>query len=144
MKAKRLVAAGLVATMALGMATGCGNSGNGGSSTGNGNGNANAGGAETADNGEVVTLKWITIGNGMPTNYDTWVEKVNEYAGEKVGVNIELEVISWGDWDKRRNVIVSTNEPYDIIFGNGNNYISDIKLGAYYDITDLIETNMPG
>ena len=43
----------------------------------------------------------------------------------------------------RRNIIVSTNEPYDIIFGNGNNYIADINLGAYYDLTDMIDANMP-
>ncbi len=80
----------------------------------------------------------------MPTNYDAWIAKVNEYIGGKVGVSLEMEVIPWGDWDKRRNIIVSTNEPYDIIFGNGNNYIADINLGAYYDITDMIDANMPG
>ena len=92
---------------------------------------------------EIVTLKWVLIGNGMPDNYDSWVSKVNEYAGEKIGVNVEMEVIPWGDWDKRRNIIISTNEPYDMIFGNGNNYLPDIKLGAYVDITDMIDEKMP-
>lgn len=136
MKVKRVLAAGLVAAMTLGMTAGCG--GDAGTSTG---------GTETGStsgNNEIVTLKWVTIGREMPTNYDSWVAKVNEYAGEKIGVNIEMEVISWGDWDKRRNVVVSTNEPYDIIFGNGNNYTADIKLGAYLDITDMIKTEMPG
>lgn len=55
-----------------------------------------------------------------------------------------MEVVAWGDWDNRRNIIISTNEDYDIIFGNGNVYTSDTKLGAYYDITDLIDDNMPG
>ena len=55
-----------------------------------------------------------------------------------------MEVIPWGDWDNRRNIIISTNEPYDIIFGNGNNYLADINLGAYYDITDMLDANMPG
>jgi putative aldouronate transport system substrate-binding protein len=92
---------------------------------------------------DIVTLKWVTIGNGMPTNYDSWLSKVNEYLGEKIGVNIEMEVVPWGDWDNRRNIIINTNEDYDIIFGNSNNYMSDIKLGAYYDITDLIQKSMP-
>ena len=96
--------------------------------------------ATSAD--EIVNLKWITIGNGMPTNYDTWIAKVNDYIGEKIGVNLEMEVIPWGDWDNRRNIIISTNEPYDIIFGNGNNYTADIKLGAYADITDMLDANM--
>lgn len=89
-----------------------------------------------------MDLKWVLIGNGMPTNYDTWMAKVNEQIAD-IGVNLEVEVVSWSDWDSRRNVIISTNEPYDIIFGHGGNYISDINLGAYCDITDLIEANMP-
>ena len=94
--------------------------------------------AKNANGDEVVNLKWVIIGNGMPENYDSWIGKVNDYIGEKIGVNLEMEVIPWGDWDDRRNIIISTNEPYDIIFGNGNNYTADIKLGAYVDITDMI------
>lgn len=140
MKAKRILALGLAATMALGVAA-CG-----GNDAGTTSGE-NAGGTQSAagnDNGDIVNLKWVTIGNGMPSNYDAWIEKVNSYIGEKIGVNLEMEVIPWGDWDNRRNIIISTNEPYDIIFGNGNNYMADINLGAYTDITDMIETQMPG
>ena len=134
MKFKKVLATGIAAAMTMGVLAGCG-----------GGDSGSAAGTESAgDSGEIVNLKWVSIGNGMPANYDTWVEKVNAYAGEKIGVNIEMEVIPWGDWDKRRNIIVSTNEPFDIIFGTGNNYIADINLGAYYDITDLIDANMPG
>ena len=129
MKTRKIIALGLAAVMTAGMLTGCG-------------------GSESKENAsndkgeEVVTLKWVTIGNGMPSNYDSWIGKVNDYIGEKIGVNLEMEVIPWGDWDNRRNITISTNEPYDIIFGTGNNYIADIKLGAYADITDLIDENM--
>ncbi len=138
----------------MGMLTGCGGGGDTGSA---GNNNSASGGAAStsgsqdsagaqnaAGSGEIVNLKWVTIGNGMPSNYDTWIASGNSYIGEKIGVNLEMEVIPWGDWDNRRNIIVSTNEPYDIIFGNGNNYIADINLGAYMDITDMIEPNMTG
>lgn len=127
MKIRKVTALGLAAVMTAGMLTGCGNSTK----------------TTTNESGEeVVTLKWITIGSGMPDNYDSWIEKVNAYTSEKIGVNLEMEVIPWGDWDNRRNIIISTNEPYDIIFGNGNNYIADISLGAYLDITDMIDANM--
>lgn len=131
MKIKRLVAAGMTALLLAGTLAGCG-----------GSDKASGGGAESADG--IVTLKWVTIGNGMPDNYDSWVEKVNAYTGEKIGVNIEMEVVPWGSWDDRRNIIISTNEPYDIIFGNGKNYVPDIALGAYCDITDLVKDNMKG
>ncbi|MBS6196412.1 MAG: ABC transporter substrate-binding protein [Clostridiales bacterium] len=126
LNAKRLTAAGLAAVMTMGTLAGCG------------------GDAKEEGKGGVPTLKWVTIGNGMPENYDSWAANVNAYLEEKIGINIEMEVIPWGDWDKRRSVIVSTNEPFDIIFGTGINYTADINLGAYYDITELVKTEMPG
>ena len=94
---------------------------------------------------EIVTLKWVTVGNGMPANYDSWIAQVNEYVGEKIGVNIEMQVIGWGDWEPRRNVIINTNEPYDIIFGNDATYNNDVRLGAYYEITEEdLNTYAPG
>ena len=144
MKKNRLLAAGLAAVMAFGALAGCGNSGGGDSKADNGGTSSDASGAgSNSGDGEIVNLKWVTIGNGMPDNYDAWISKVNEYIGEKIGVNLEMEVISWGSWDDRRNIIISTNEPYDIIYGIGKNYTSDINLGAYCDITDLIDDNMP-
>ena len=150
MKFKRLLAAGLASVMAVGLLAGCGSGGDGGGNDSQQGASNDGGGASNdegssgaADSGEIAEIKWILIGNGQPDNYDSWISKVNEYTNEKIGVNLTVEVISWSDWDKRRNVIISTNEPYDIIFGNGNNYVSDINLGAYADITDLIEINMP-
>jgi len=51
---------------------------------------------ETAD-GEVVTIKWIQVGNGMPENYDSWLQQLNPYLEEKIGVNVEMEIVPWGD-----------------------------------------------
>lgn len=128
MKFKKVMALGMAVLMTAGLAVGCGSKEE--KTTVNENGE------------EVVTLKWVTIGSGMPDNYDSWIAKVNEYLEEKLAVNLEMEVIPWGNWDDRRNIIISTNEPYDIIFGASNNYTSDIQLGAYADITDLISENM--
>lgn len=153
MKAKKVLALGAAAIMTAGALAGCGSKKEETAKTEAATEAAKAeeaakteetekqeAAAVSAD--EIVNLKWITIGNGMPTNYDSWIAKLNEYIGPKIGVNLEMEVIPWGDWDNRRNIIISTNEPYDIIFGNGNNYVADIKLGAYADITDLIDANM--
>ncbi len=136
---RKVVKMGLALVMSAALLAGCGGSGNDNGASSSGSQDSSSAGTDTtqstqADSGEIVNLKWVTIGNGMPTNYDSWIAKVNEYIGEKIGVNLEMEVIPWGDWDNRRNIIVSTNEPYDIIFGNGNNYIADINLGAYYDL----------
>ncbi|HBI74340.1 MAG TPA: ABC transporter substrate-binding protein [Lachnospiraceae bacterium] len=98
---------------------------------------------ETKGNDEVVTLKWIMVGNGMPTNYDAWKKHINEYLAEKIGVNIEVEVVAWGDWDNRRNVIVNSGEYFDILFTDSGRYLSEVDLGAFYDMTDLVQKKAP-
>lgn len=99
--------------------------------------------ASLASAEEVVTLRWVTVGSGMPLNYDAWLEHINAYLEEKIGVHIDMEVVQWGDWDNRRSVIINTNEQYDIIFGNMNVYNTDVMMGAYLDITDMLETEAP-
>ncbi len=99
--------------------------------------------ASEPTNDEIVDLKWVTVGSGMPANYDAWKANLDKYLEEKIGVHLDIEVISWGDWDTRRNMIVSTNEPFDIIFGNNGTYTSDIALGALADISSLLSST-PG
>ena len=85
---------------------------------------------------EVPTLKMITLGNGMPDNYDAWIEKLNAYVEEKIGARLDVECIGWGDWGNRRSVIINSNEPYDIIFGDIGNLRQDVAIGAYLPLTD--------
>lgn len=96
-----------------------------------------AGFASAAED-EIPTLRWVTVGNGMPGNYDAWLAQINPYLEEKIGAHIDVEVVAWGDWDNRRSVIINTNEYYDIIFGNQNVYNTDVLIGAYLDLGDLL------
>ena len=130
-KFKKALALGMAGAMALSLAA-CGSTGTSGA------GSAATGDAAAAD--EVVSLKWVMVGNGMPDNYDEWLAQINPYLEEKIGVNIDVEVVGWGDWDNRRNVIVNTAGDYDILFTNVNTYTNDVSTGAFYDITDLIES----
>ena len=127
-KLKKVLALGMAGVMALSLAA-CGGdtstSTSGSTSTGTGE-------TSTAD-GEVVTLKWVMVGNGMPSNYDAWLAQVNPYLEEKIGVNIDVEVVGWGDWEPRRNVIVNTAGEYDILFTNVNTYTNDVGMGAFLE-----------
>ena len=93
---------------------------------------------------EVPTLKIITLGNGQPDNYSAWIEHLNPYIEEKIGAKLDVECIGWGDWGNRRSVIINSNEPYDVIFGDSGNLVADVSVGAYLDITDLLADNAPG
>lgn len=92
---------------------------------------------------EVVELLWYSVGNNMPDNYDAWKANLDSYLEEKIGVHLDMQIISWNDWDKRRSTIVSTNEPYDIMFTNLGTYSNDVSIGAFADITDLVKTASP-
>ena len=94
---------------------------------------------------EVPTLKMITLGNGMPDNYDAWIEHLNAYVEEKIGARLDVECIGWGDWGNRRSVIINSNEPYDIIFGDMGNLRADVAIGAYLPLTDeMLKENAQG
>lgn len=96
-----------------------------------------------APSGDVVSLKWVTVGTGMPTNYDAWAKKVNAYLAEKIGVNIEMEVVPWGDWETRRPAIVNTGGDYDIMFSNLEYYNNDVYIGAFLDISEMVSSVSP-
>jgi putative aldouronate transport system substrate-binding protein len=58
-------------------------------------------------------------------------------------VNIDIEVVPWGDWGSRRNVIVSTGGgDFDIIFSPGS-LVIDVASNALMDITELLPKAAP-
>lgn len=109
----------------------------------NNDGSKGEGTKEQGKTEEVVTLKWVQLGSGMPTNYDAWLKVLNSYLEEKIGVNVDVEVISWGDWGNRRNVMINSGEYFDILFTDSGNFMSDINIGAYYNIKDILATASP-
>ncbi len=98
---------------------------------------------ETEPSAEIPTLVWYQVGGGQPANYDSWQAKVNAYLEEKIGVHLDVRVVSWGDWGNKRSVIVQTNEPYDLMFTDMSTYTSDVRMGAFADLTDLM-AEVPG
>lgn len=90
---------------------------------------------------DVPTLKWITVGNGMPANYDKWQAEINQYLEKEIGVHLEIEVVSWGDWENRRNIVINSGEYFDLIFTDASRYTNEVKIGAFKDITKLVKEN---
>lgn len=130
MKSKKIVAMVMATVLGVGLLAGCGKSEKGGTQT--------SGNAQTK-NSDVVTLKWVMVGNGMPENYDAWQKQINPYLEEKIGINLETEIVPWGDWDNRRSVIVNSGENFDILFTDQNRYNSEVDTGAFLDISQLLK-----
>lgn len=139
-KLNKAVALGMAGTMALSL-TACGGGSSTSTSASASTGDSTASAAASSD--EVVTLKWVAVGSGMPSNYDAWLAQINPYLEEKIGVNIDMEIVSWGDWETRRIVIVNTSGDYDILFTNVNTYNNDVNTGAFLDITDMVKDVAP-
>ena len=93
---------------------------------------------------DAPTLVWWQIGGTpLPANYKQAIDKMNEYTAEKIGVKIDIKVASWGEWDSKINTIVNTGEPFDIMFTNSGKYSKQVAMGAFADITDLVQTEAP-
>lgn len=92
---------------------------------------------------DTVTLKWIQVGNGMPANYDAWLSQINPYLEEKIGVNLDMEIVPWGDWDNRRSVITNSGEYFDILFTDQSRYNAEVTTGVLMDIKELLPEVAP-
>lgn len=148
MKLRKIMALLVVFAMMSAAIVGCSKTGDDKSSGSNTSNTSSETGSKdgqntSSNNGEVVTLKWIMVGSGMPKNYDAWLAKINPYLAEKIGVNIDMEVVPWGDWDTRRSVIVNSGENFDILFTDGGKYTSEVGLGTFLDITDMVKSSAP-
>ncbi|GIP04790.1 MULTISPECIES: ABC transporter substrate-binding protein [Paenibacillus] len=92
---------------------------------------------------DVPTLTWWTIGGQVPNNFSKAVDAMNAYTAEKIGVKVDIKVASWGEWDTKMNTIVNTGEPFDIMFTNSGKYSKQVAMGAFADITDLVQSETP-
>ncbi|MGG4345563.1 ABC transporter substrate-binding protein [Paenibacillus lautus] len=92
---------------------------------------------------DIPTLTWWTIGGQVPNNFSKAVDAMNAYTADKIGVKVDIKVASWGEWDTKMNTIVNTGEPFDIMFTNSGKYSKQVAMGAFADITDLVQSETP-
>lgn len=97
----------------------------------------------TTPSKDIPTLVWWLIGGQVPNNFSKAIDAMNEYTAEKIGVKIDIKVASWGEWDTKINTIVNTGEPFDIMFTNSGKYSKQVAMGAFADITDLVQSETP-
>lgn len=153
----RILALGLSAIMAVGMLTGCGDSSSD-SSAGTTGDNAAASSDEAApadeassgdtqeaakNDGEVPTLIYWTVGGTPADDFDESIAQISDYCEEKIGVRLDVKIAGWADYDQKMNTIVNSGEYFDLMFTNNTNYIKFVNLGAFADITDMVQTVTP-
>lgn len=135
---KTIVPALLASAVLLGSLSSCGNSTNGGSSTDSAAGNNTSEGT--------VHLTYYMVGSETPDNDKVW-EKVSELTKEKINATVEMNVIDWGDYGSKLQLMVASQEDVDIFF-TANwlptvDYITMSYKNALYPLNDLLPTAAP-
>lgn len=141
-KLTRALAIGLASVLSVAVLSSCGKPADN-SSSGTGDTTTKAAADTTAKPGEIPTLVWWTIGGTLPSDFDDGMKVINEYLVEKLGVKIDIKLSGWGDWEKKMNTIINSGEKFDIMYMNNNFYSRFIKMGAYADITDSVQSVTP-
>lgn len=150
----KLLALGMTAVMAAGGLTGCGGSDSEAPAPANETAqntseteSTDAADAGTADSGqasgEVPTLIWWTVGGTPADDFDEAVAKISDYSEEKIGVRLDVKIAGWNDYDTKMNTIVNAGEYFDIMFTNNTNYSKFVNLGAFENISDMVQTVTP-
>lgn len=89
----------------------------------------------------LVTLKFLEPGN-KPKDYDKVTKEINsKLKADGTGVQIERQYISWDAWSQKTNVMIQTNEPFDIlpIMEDLTPTSSYITNNALTDITSILD-----
>ena len=122
MKFKKIMALAITGMIGAGMLAGCGEKT-----------------AATDANG-ITTLKWYTIGQ-EPKDKDMVLAKANEYLGEKIGVNIDMNFIDYGDYTQKLGVMINTGEQFDLAFtcSWAGDYLGNARKGAFLELDQYLD-----
>ncbi len=129
-KVKKLLALGLTTALAVGTLAGCGSSSTSESQSTN-----------TSGGKDVVTLKYYTIG-AEPKDKQIVLDEVNKYLADKIGVNLDMTYIDFGDYNQKMSIIINSGENYDLAFtcSWAGDYLGNSRKGAFLDLTPYLQT----
>lgn len=92
------------------------------------------------DLSEPVELVWYLVGTPQE-DQETVFAEVNKVLKEKLNTTVDFNIIDWGSYDEKMNVIIATGEDYDMCFTSDwtNTYNTNAQKDAYYPLGDLLE-----
>ncbi len=95
---------------------------------------------KTAGSDDIVKLKWYMSINPVAPDTDKVIEKLNEYTRDKIGVEIDYQVIANPDYKEKMPTYINSGEYFDICFTANwtTNYAQFATRDAFMDITELL------
>lgn len=135
-----LILLAMLGTMVL---TGCGGKDN---VTENQTTASSKNGADSSENTpkettEILTCKYLVPGD-TPTELEEGLKLINEKLLEDgVGIKLERQHIAWDAWDQRINIILSTDEEFDLfhVMNDRTPVSTYVGRGALADITEYMD-----
>ncbi len=124
---KKLLSLGLVSAMTAGLLAGCG-------------GGENASESDSGDSNDITTLTWYMSINPVAADTDVVIEELNKYTREKIGVEIDYNVLANPDYKEKMPNLINAGEYFDICFTSNwtTDYLQFAGRDAFMDITDLL------
>lgn len=90
-------------------------------------------------------LRYVYVG-GIPKDLASVQDAMNVMLKEKINATIKLEVLDWGAYTDKINLMVSSGEVFDLMFvapWESPSYIQLISNGALAPLDDLLGKNAP-
>lgn len=93
---------------------------------------------------EPVELSWYYIGSPQ-ADQEAVYEKANEIISEKINATVKFQVIDWGSYDDKLNLMINAGEAFDLCFTANwsNNYLQNVQKEAFLPLNDLLATYAP-
>jgi putative aldouronate transport system substrate-binding protein len=84
-------------------------------------------------------IVWYNVGNTMKDT-DMVMKKLSEYTRKKIGVTVEMKIITWADYNKKIQMIEASGESFDMCFTSSwaNDYRLMSKKGYFLPLNDLL------
>ncbi len=151
-KVRRSLTALLVAVLTLSLVlVGC-SSNNGGNNNGDtsapatteatdngGNANAEDNGGKQASDLAPYDLKIVFAGTTQKDEKKV-EEAINAYLKDKINATVDIQMIDYGPWEQKINLMLGSNDPTDIYFtASWNGYAQNVAKKAYLPLEDLLK-----
>ncbi len=87
-----------------------------------------------------VTITWYVEGDGQPADTDLVQAEINKILGPKLGVNLKIMCLPWGDYNNKMQVKLAAGEDFDLCFTSNwsFDYATNVAKGLYLSLDDLI------
>lgn len=72
-------------------------------------------------------------------------DEFNKKLKDKINATVNFQVVDWGKYEEKMNMVMAAQEPYDICFTASwfNNFYNKVSKGAYLPLDELVDNSAP-